>query len=74
MWVILPFDIALIELQGGGSAENRNRFALEVVNATLAAIGAERVGIRVSPFGVFNGTGAFDGVEAQYLSLAETLG
>ncbi len=58
----------------GGSAENRNRFALEVVNATIAAIGAERVGIRVSPFGVFNGTGAFDGVEAQYLSLAQTLG
>ena len=44
------------------------------MNATLAAIGAERVGIRVSPFGVFNGTGAFDGVEAQYRSLAETLG
>jgi len=58
----------------GGSAENRNRFALEVVNATIAAIGAERVGIRVSPFGTFNGTGAFDGIEAQYLSLAETLG
>ena len=58
----------------GGSAGNRNRFALEVVNAIIAAIGAERVGIRVSPFGTFNGTGAFDGVEAQYLSLAETLG
>ena len=58
----------------GGSAENRNRFALEIVNATIAAIGAARVGIRVSPFGVFNGTGTFDGVEAQYLSLADTFG
>ena len=57
-----------------GSAENRNRFALEVVNATIAAIGAQRLGIRVSPFGTFNGTSAFDGVEAQYLALAETLG
>ena len=44
------------------------------MNATLVAIGAERVGIPVSPFGVFNGTGAFDGFEAQYRSLAETLG
>ncbi len=58
----------------GSSAENRNRFALEVVNATITAIGAERVGIRISPLGVFNATGAFDGLEAQFLSLAETLG
>jgi N-ethylmaleimide reductase len=58
----------------GGSAENRNRFTLEVARATVAAIGAERVGIRVSPFGAFNGTGAFDGVEAQYLALARELG
>jgi N-ethylmaleimide reductase len=50
----------------GGSAANRNRFALEVMQATVAAIGADRVGMRISPFGVFNGTGAFDGVEAQY--------
>ncbi len=61
----------------GGSAANRNRFALEVMRATVAAIGAERVGIRISPFGVFNGTGGFEGVEAQYEALvseASTLG
>jgi N-ethylmaleimide reductase len=58
----------------GGSAEKRNRFVLEVARATVAAIGAARVGIRVSPYGVFNGTGAFDGVEEQYLSLARELG
>ena len=58
----------------GGSAERRNRFVLEVARATVAAIGAARVGIRVSPFGVFNGTGAFEGVEAQYLALAQGLG
>jgi len=58
----------------GGSAENRNRFVLEVARATVAAIGAHRVGIRVSPYGVFNGTGAFDGVEEQYLALARELG
>jgi N-ethylmaleimide reductase len=58
----------------GGSAEKRNRFVLEVARATVAAIGAERVGIRVSPYGAFNSTGAFDGVEEQYLALAKELG
>ncbi len=58
----------------GGSAEARNRFALEVAKATVAAIGADRVGIRLSPFGAFNGTGPFDGVDAQYVALATALG
>ena len=57
----------------GGSAAKRNRFTLEVAQACVNAIGAERVGIRISPFGVFNGTGAFDGVEEQFLSLTEKL-
>jgi N-ethylmaleimide reductase len=57
----------------GGSSAARNRFALEVVRATAAAIGAERVGIRLSPFGVFNGTGAFPEVEQQYLALVQEL-
>nr|WP_281360920.1 alkene reductase [Schumannella luteola] len=33
----------------GGSPENRARFAIEVVTAVAAAIGADRVGIRLSP-------------------------
>ncbi len=33
----------------GGSPENRCRFALEVVDAVIAEIGAGRVGIRLSP-------------------------
>jgi N-ethylmaleimide reductase len=57
----------------GGSSERRNRFALEVARATAAAIGAHRVGIRLSPCGVFNGTGAFPGVEAQYLELTREM-
>ena len=57
----------------GGSAEARNRFALEVARATVAAIGADRVAMRVSPYGAFNSTGAFDGVDAQYLALAREL-
>jgi N-ethylmaleimide reductase len=58
----------------GGSADKRNRFVVEVARAVSTAIGAARVGIRVSPYGVFNGTGAFDGVEPQFLALARDLG
>jgi len=57
----------------GGSIEGRNRFALEVARATVAAIGPERVGMRLSPFGVFNGTGEFPEVRAQHLALARSL-
>jgi len=57
----------------GGSPENRNRFALEVARATAAAIGAEKVGIRLSPYGVFNATGPFAELDAQYRSLVEAL-
>ncbi|MEM1346932.1 MAG: alkene reductase, partial [Myxococcota bacterium] len=39
------------------------------------AIGAERVGMRVSPYGVFNGTqGDFEGVHEQFVALAKALG
>jgi N-ethylmaleimide reductase len=57
----------------GSSNAGRNRFALEVVNAVTAAIGAARVGIRLSPYGIFNGTGAYTGVEDQYLTLVQEL-
>ena len=57
----------------GGSIAGRNRFALEVARATAAAAGAERVGIRLSPAGVFNSTGSFPELEAQYLELAGEL-
>lgn len=57
----------------GGSIAGRNRFALEVARATAAAVGAQRVGIRLSPYGVFNSTGAFPDVDAQYLALTEDL-
>ena len=57
----------------GGTAEGRNRFALEVARATAAAIGADKVGIRLSPYGVFNGTGPFADVDAQYKALVDGL-
>lgn len=37
----------------GGSLENRCRFALEIVEAVVKEIGADRVGIRLSPFADF---------------------
>lgn len=57
----------------GGSHERRNRLALEIARATVAAIGRDRVGMRLSPYGVFNGTGAFPEVQAQFLTLVHSL-
>lgn len=39
----------------GGSIENRCRFALEVIDAVVKAVGQKAVGIRISPWGRFNG-------------------
>jgi N-ethylmaleimide reductase len=38
----------------GGTLANRSRFLREVVDAVAAAIGADRLGVRISPFGVLN--------------------
>lgn len=57
----------------GGDSTGRNRFALELTRAVTAAIGAERVGIRLSPYGVFNATGPFPEIEEQYLALCRSL-
>ena len=57
----------------GGSADARNRFVLEVAQACVTAIGADKVGIRISPHGVFNGTGVFEGVEEQFLALTKAV-
>lgn len=58
----------------GGTPENRNRFALEVAKAVVSAIGAERTGIRLSPFGGFSDMASWDGLEAQFVELAAGLG
>jgi N-ethylmaleimide reductase len=39
----------------GGSQANRARFLLEIVAEVSAAIGAERLGVRLSPFGQYGG-------------------
>ena len=39
----------------GGSIENRSRFALEILDACVKAVGASKVAIRVSPWERYNG-------------------
>ena len=61
------------EDQYGGSAENRFRFLREVVQAVLGSWPAARVGVRLSPNGVFNDMG-HDGYRETFLHAAEELG
>ena len=57
----------------GGPIENRVRFVLEVVDAVIDAIGNDKVGIRLSPFGVFNDMPIYDAMQADYTYLAQQL-
>ncbi|MEW6312861.1 MAG: alkene reductase [Pseudomonadota bacterium] len=57
----------------GGSIDNRIRFAVEVARAVAEAIGAERVGMRISPYGVFNGMQPDEEMDALYLRLIDEL-
>ncbi|KAI3448364.1 hypothetical protein Pfo_005029 [Paulownia fortunei] len=41
----------------GGSLENRCRFALEIAEAVVSEVGADRVGMRLSPFANYMETG-----------------
>ncbi|WP_405139529.1 alkene reductase [Nocardia sp. NBC_01388] len=45
----------------GGTPENRARFVIELVTAVAAAIGADRVGLRLSPGNQLNGIGEVPG-------------
>ena len=57
----------------GGSIENRARFVLEVADAAIKAVGRDKVGIRLSPFGVFNDMPVHEAMEADYAFLARAL-
>ena len=57
----------------GGSIGNRARFVLEVAEAVIIAIGKDKVGIRLSPFGVFTDMPLYDAMEADYTYLAQEL-
>lgn len=57
----------------GGPIQNRARFVIEVAKAVIDAIGKDKVGIRLSPFGVFNDMPLYDAMEADYIYLTEQL-
>lgn len=57
----------------GGSAAGRQKFVLETAKQVVAAIGGDRVGVRISPYGVFNDMGAFDGIDDFYVDLVSKL-
>jgi len=58
--------------QYGGNIENRNRFVLEVMQEIVAAIGDNKVGIRLSPTSTYNNMTHQQPVE-QFTSLIEHL-
>ncbi|CAN5179520.1 alkene reductase [soil metagenome] len=58
----------------GGNVENRNRFAIETVEKLVAAIGADKTAIRLSPCGVFNDIEIYEGIEDAFIELVTALG
>jgi N-ethylmaleimide reductase len=46
--------------QYGGGIENRARLLLEIMQAAIEVWGADRVGVRLSPYGIANGSGEAD--------------
>ena len=46
--------------QYGGSIENRARLLLEIMQAVIGVWGANRVGVRLTPYGIANGSGEAD--------------
>ncbi len=58
----------------GGSIENRARFVLEVAAEASKAIGKEKVGIRLSPYGVASDMQHYAEIDETYSYLAKELG
>jgi len=57
----------------GGSIENRCRFVIETVSEVTAAIGAEKTGIRLSPYGVASDMPHYPEIDETYKYLAGEL-
>lgn len=57
----------------GGDITGRAKFLLEIASQTVEAIGKEKVGVRLSPYGVFNDVGFFDTIDTDYQYIAEKL-
>jgi N-ethylmaleimide reductase len=59
--------------QYDGTIANRARFVLEVTARRVAAIGKAKVGIGLSPFGVFNDMPLYGAMASDYAYLTEEL-
>ena len=57
----------------GGNIENRCRFVLEVVKAVANAIGKDKTGIRLSPYGVASDMPHYPEIDATYDYLSKEL-
>ena len=57
----------------GGTIANRLRLILDTIDALSAEVGAQRVGVRISPFGRLYDMQPFDDEAATWLALAEAL-
>ena len=57
----------------GGSMENRSRLILEIAAGVSQAIGPEKVGIRISPYGVNGDLEIFEKMEESYQYLTNQL-
>jgi N-ethylmaleimide reductase len=58
----------------GGSIENRSRFLLEAIDAGIDRIGADKVAIRLTPYGGLHEMPHYEELEATYSYLAKELG
>ncbi|MEN0054122.1 MAG: alkene reductase [Mucilaginibacter sp.] len=58
---------------GGQTVGGRLRFTLEVVDAAIEVLGAGNVGVRLSPFGTYNGIPDSDLMEETYFALIHEL-
>jgi N-ethylmaleimide reductase len=57
----------------GGSKENRCRFILEIVKEVIEQIGKEKIGIRLSPYGVANDMPPYPEIDDTYKYLSGQL-
>jgi N-ethylmaleimide reductase len=60
--------------RGDKYGKDRTEFAVQVAKSVASAIGADRTGMRVSPYGTFNDMADFEKVDEFYAGLAEKLG
>jgi N-ethylmaleimide reductase len=58
---------------GGQTPENRTRFLLEVIDTAIQALGSDKVGLRLSPFGHYNGIPKDPLVEETFFYLCREL-